>query len=64
MTLSPLEEVLRLEQEILKAGLAAETASLDLLRAEMKALAAMIPGIGEEPRSDSEVEADFDNMPV
>jgi hypothetical protein len=64
MTTSPLEEILRLEQEMLKAGLAAESASLDLLRAEMLALTALIPGHGEKPRSEGEIEADFDNMPV
>jgi hypothetical protein len=64
MTSSPLADILHLEQEMVKAGLAAETASLALLRAEMQALAAMIPGHGERPRSDGEVEAEFDNMPV
>lgn len=39
--------------------------ALSLLLAEMTALSAMIPGLQPQGlRSEAEVEADFDNMPV
>ncbi|NGM47724.1 hypothetical protein G5B31_19505 [Rhodobacter sp. SGA-6-6] len=39
--------------------------ALSMLLAEMTALSAMIPGLKHPPlRSEAEVEADFDNMPV
>lgn len=47
-----------------EAEMAAEAIGLDMLLAEMRALAALIPGHESAPRSDSEIEADFDNMPV
>lgn len=56
--------MLQLEAEMIGAGLAAQTTSLDLLLAEMHALAAMMPGHEMPPRADAEIEADFDNMPV
>lgn len=64
MTKSPAKDMLQLEAEMIEAGIAAQTTSLDLLLVEMRALAAMIPGHEDAPRSDVEIEADFDNMPV
>jgi hypothetical protein len=57
-------DMVQLEAEMIEAGLAAQSTSLDLLLAEMRALAALMPGHELEARSDTEIEADFDNMPV
>ena len=43
----------------------AQQVALSMLLAEMTALSAMIPGLQPQRlRSEAEVEADFDNMPV
>lgn len=47
----------------------AEMPGLSLLRAELEALAVLMPGLAPvlpaaETRTDAEIEADFDNMPV
>jgi hypothetical protein len=64
MTKDNTEDLLKLEGEVVKAGLAMQQSSLELLQAEIKALAAILPGQPAPERSDAEVEADFDNMPV
>ncbi len=58
------EEMVELEAQVIEAGLQAQTTSLELLLAEMRALAALLPGQGDEPRSDAEIESGFDNMPI
>lgn len=46
-------------------GQAQQQVALSLLLAEMTALSAMIPGLHPQAlRTEAEVEADFDNMPV
>lgn len=46
-------------------GIQAQIAGLDLLLAEIKALAAVLPvALPHDPPSDAEIEADHDNMPV
>ncbi len=49
----------------LAEGQAQQQAGLSILLAEMTALSAMIPGLQPQHlRTEAEVEADFDNMPV
>lgn len=57
-------DLIRDEAELLAAGMELQQQGLELLLAEMRALAALMPG--EEPHqpSDAEIEAGFDNMPV
>ncbi|MDP3263241.1 MAG: hypothetical protein U1E06_01270 [Tabrizicola sp.] len=64
MTKPPAKAIPAQEPGAFEAGMAAEAIGLDILLAEMRALAALIPGHEIAPRSDSEIEADFDNMPV
>ena len=46
-------------------GSGAEPPALALLRAELAALAILMPGFqGSKLRSEAEIEASFDNMPV
>lgn len=55
-----------LVQQVTDAVMTAQAAGVQVLEAEMKALAMMMPGAapaGDLP-SDAEVEAGFDNMPV
>jgi len=52
------------EAELLAAGIELQQQGLELLLAEMRALAAMMPGDESTPRTDAEVEEGFDNMPV
>lgn len=63
-TTNPPDDLLRLEADVMQAGLKAQARTLDLMLAEMRALAALMPGQAGPPRSDAEIEADFDNMPV
>lgn len=57
-------DLIRDEAELLAAGMDLQQRSIALLLAEMHALAAMLPGDAQEPKTDAEVEAGFDNMPV
>jgi hypothetical protein len=57
--------------EMTEVALAGQAVGLKILAAEMEALSHVIPGlVGAEPqavvegRTDAEIEADFDNMPV
>jgi hypothetical protein len=57
--------------EMTEVALAGQAVGLKILAAEMEALSHAIPGlVGAEPqavvegRTDAEIEADFDNMPV
>lgn len=63
-TKNPPNVLLQLEADVMQAGLKAQARTLALMLAEMRALAALMPGQARPSRSDAEVEADFDNMPV
>lgn len=58
-------DLIRQEADLIEAGLKLQGQGLDLLLAEMRALASMIPG-GEASGhpTEAETEAGFDNMPV
>lgn len=57
-------DLIRDEADLLAAGIELQHQGLDLLLAEMRALAAMLPGEEGHPETDAEIEAGFDNMPV
>lgn len=52
------------EADLLAAGIALQNQGLELLLAEMRALAALMPGEDARLQTDAEVEAGFDNMPI
>jgi hypothetical protein len=52
------------DTDLLATGFQLQHQGLDLLLAEMRALAALMPGKAHSLPTDSEVEASFDNMPV
>lgn len=52
------------EADLLAAGFQMQHQGLDLLLAEMRALAALMPGEDSRLPTDSEIEAGFDNMPI
>jgi hypothetical protein len=64
MTARTPADLIRDEAEMLAAGAKLQQQSLDLLLAEMRALAALLPVDGKDTPTDAEVEAGFDNMPV
>lgn len=64
MTAPKPADLIREEAELLAAGIELQQQGLELLLAEMRALAAMIPGEDSRLPTDAEVEAGFDNMPV
>lgn len=57
-------DLIRDEAELLAAGAKLQSQGLELLLAEMRALAALMPGDVASPPSEAEVEAGFDNMPI
>ncbi|MES2814881.1 MAG: hypothetical protein V4720_08300 [Pseudomonadota bacterium] len=57
-------DLIRDEAELLAVGITLQQQGLELLLAEMHALAAMMPGEEADLPTDAEVEAGFDNMPV
>ena len=61
-----LDQMAHLAGEMTEVAMAGQAAGLRLLQAEMQALAALVPGLsGHSPsQTDTEIEADFDNMPV
>lgn len=61
---SPTEELIRKEAELLQAGIEAQGQGLELLLAEMRALATLMPGAQVQHPTEAEIEASFDNMPV
>lgn len=61
---SPAEKLIRKEAELLQAGVEAQGQGLDLLLAEMRALATLIPGAQVHHPTEAEIEDSFDNMPV
>lgn len=64
MTARTPSELIREEADLLAAGIELQQQGLDLLLAEMRALAALMPGEDSRLPTDAEVEAGFDNMPV
>lgn len=64
MTARTPADLIREEADLLAAGLEIQTQGLELLLAEMRALAALMPGDPAPSATDAEVEAGFDNMPV
>jgi hypothetical protein len=60
------DDLIRQEADLIESGLKLQSQCLKLLLAEMQALAKVIPATTQvaAPKSDSETEADFDNMPV
>jgi hypothetical protein len=52
------------EAELLRTGIELQQQGLDLLLAEMRALAALMPGEDSRLPTDAEIEAGYDNMPV
>jgi hypothetical protein len=68
---TPAVQVAELVGEMTEVALAGQVAGLQILAAEMEALSHVMPVVlGTEPdlapegRTDAEIEADFDNMPV
>jgi hypothetical protein len=67
----PAAQVAHLMGEMTEVALAGQVVGLKILAAEMEALSQVMPVlVGAEPqagvegRTDAEIEADFDNMPV
>lgn len=57
-------DLIQVETDLIKAGIALEEQGLKLLLAEMQALASLIPGQTATLPTEAETEAGFDNMPV
>lgn len=57
-------DLIRDEAELLAAGFELQHQGLELLLAEMRALATILPGEDSDLPTDAEVEASFDNMPI
>lgn len=49
---------------LVTSGLEMQQRGLELLFAEMQALAALLPGTDSRLPTDAEIEAEFDNLPV
>jgi hypothetical protein len=64
MTARTPAELIREEAELLQTGIKLQQQGLDLLLAEMRALAALMPGEDTRLPTDAEIEAGYDNMPV
>lgn len=64
MTARTPADLIRTEADLLAAGIELQQQGLDLLLAEMRALAALMPGEDSRLPTDAEIEAGFDNMPV
>ncbi len=64
MTARNTADLIRDEADLLAAGMVLQQQGLELLLAEMRALAALIPGETDDLPTEAEVEASFDNMPV
>ncbi|WP_149586975.1 hypothetical protein [Tabrizicola flagellatus] len=64
MTARKPADLIREEAELVAAGIAVQQQGLELLLAEMRALAALMPGEDSRLPTDAEIEAGFDNMPV
>lgn len=57
-------DLVRDEADLVAAGIKLQQQGLDLLLAEMRALAVLMPGEDSRLPTDAEVEAGFDNMPI
>ncbi len=57
-------DLIREEVRLLQTGIEMQRQGLDLLLAEMRALAALMPGMDSRQPTDAEIEAGYDNMPV
>ncbi len=57
-------DLIRDEAKLLAANIELQHQGLELLLAEMRALAALMPGDHPDQPTDAEIEAGFDNMPV
>jgi hypothetical protein len=64
MTIRKPADLIRDEADLLAAGVKLQTQGLELLLAEMRALASLLPGEDSRLPTDAEVEAGFDNMPI
>lgn len=64
MTAREPADLIREEAKLFAAGIELQQQGLELLLAEMRALAALMPGEDRPHPSDAEIEASFDNMPV
>jgi len=64
MTARTPADLIREEAELLQTGTELQQQGLELLLAEMRALAALMPGEDTRLPTDAEVEAGYDNMPV
>lgn len=64
MTARAPQDLIHQEADLLAAGIELQHQGLDLLLAEMRALAALMPGEDTRLPTDAEIEAGFDNMPV
>ncbi len=64
MTSRNIAEVIHDKTDLLASGIEWQHQGLDLLLAEMRALAALIPGDTPRLPTEAEIEAGFDNMPV
>jgi hypothetical protein len=61
---NPAIDLIQQEAELIKAGTELQEQGLDLLVAEMHALASLIPGMPAPQHTEAETEEGFDNMPV
>jgi len=66
---TPIEQMVHLAEEMTEAAVAGQAVGLQILAAEMQALTQIMPGMTQAlqahvPQSDTEIEAEFDNMPV
>ncbi len=64
MTARKPADLIREEVDLVAAGIELQHQGLELLLAEMRALAALMPGEDSSLPTDAEIEAGFDNMPV
>ena len=65
MTRGSPADLIRHEADLIESGLRLQSQGLELLLAEMRALAGLMPGISPPAaKSDAETEAGFDNLPV
>ena len=61
---NPMADLLRHEADLLRTGSDLHFRGLDLLVAEMRALAAILPGMATPHQTEAETEAGFDNLPL
>ena len=64
MTSKSPKSLIREEADLLEAGIQLQQQGLELLLAEMHALAVLIPGQETHLPTEAETEEGFDNMPV